>query len=121
MEYQHSAGISGRAGGEPRARSRWLHHRDRRLPARPVVRGERARPRTARQGVRARHDGRGGGRAVLFTSGQPRGPMPEELPYVLSKGAVQQMTASVGHGLASRGITVNCIDPGPTDTGRPAG
>ncbi|ATW50707.1 SDR family oxidoreductase [Streptomyces peucetius] len=67
----------------------------------------------------AQHDGRSGGRVVLFTSGQHLGPMPEELPYVLSKGAVQQMTASLGHGLASRGITVNCIDPGPTDTGWP--
>ncbi|MGW6603994.1 SDR family NAD(P)-dependent oxidoreductase [Streptomyces sp. NPDC055036] len=67
----------------------------------------------------AQHDGRGSGRVVLFTSGQHLGPMPEELPYVLSKGAVQQMTASLGHGLASRGIAVNCIDPGPTDTGWP--
>jgi 3-oxoacyl-[acyl-carrier protein] reductase len=65
----------------------------------------------------AQHDGRPGGRVVLFTSGQHLGPMPGELPYVISKGAIQQMTASLACHLAPRGITVNCINPGPTDTG----
>ena len=65
----------------------------------------------------AQHDGRPGGRAVLFTSGQHHGGMPGELPYVISKGAVQQMTASLAVHLAPRGITVNCVNPGPTDTG----
>jgi len=65
----------------------------------------------------AQHDGRPGGRAVLFTSGQHRGGMPTELPYVVSKGAIQQMTASLAAHLAPRGITVNCVNPGPTDTG----
>ncbi|MFL5794606.1 MAG: SDR family NAD(P)-dependent oxidoreductase, partial [Actinomycetota bacterium] len=37
------------------------------------------------QALAAQHDGRPGGRAVLFTSGQHRGGMPTELPYVLSK------------------------------------
>jgi 3-oxoacyl-[acyl-carrier protein] reductase len=64
----------------------------------------------------AQHDGRPGGRVVLFTSGQHLGPMPGELPYVISKGAIQQMTASLARHLAPRGITVNCINPGPTDT-----
>jgi 3-oxoacyl-[acyl-carrier protein] reductase len=67
----------------------------------------------------AQHDGRSGGRVVLFTSGQHLGPMPGELPYVISKGAIQQMTASLARHLAPRGITVNCINPGPTDTGWP--
>ena len=65
----------------------------------------------------AQHDGRPGGRVVLFTSGQHRGGMPAELPYVLSKGAIQQMTASLAAHLAPRLITVNCVNPGPTDTG----
>ena len=64
----------------------------------------------------AQHDGRPGGRVVLFTSGQHRGGMPTELPYVISKGAVQQMTASLSAHLAPRRITVNCVNPGPTDT-----
>jgi 3-oxoacyl-[acyl-carrier protein] reductase len=66
----------------------------------------------------ARHDdGRPGGRAVLFTSGQHLGPMASELPYAISKGAVHQMTASLADHLAARGITVNCVNPGPVDTG----
>jgi 3-oxoacyl-[acyl-carrier protein] reductase len=65
-----------------------------------------------------RHDpARGGGRVVLFTSGQHRGPMPAELPYVISKGAIHQMTPSLADAVADRGITVNAINPGPVDTG----
>jgi len=63
------------------------------------------------------HDGREGGRVVLFTSGQHLGPMPAELPYVASKGALHQLTASLADHLAERRITVNCVNPGPTDTG----
>ncbi len=63
------------------------------------------------------HDGRPGGRAVLFTSGQYHGAMPDELPYIASKGALHQLTPSLAAHLMPRGITVNCIDPGPNDTG----
>ncbi len=58
-----------------------------------------------------------GGRVVLFTSGQYHGAMPSELPYIASKGALHQVTASLAAHLMPRGITVNCIDPGPNDTG----
>jgi 3-oxoacyl-[acyl-carrier protein] reductase len=58
-----------------------------------------------------------GGRLVLFTSGQHRGPMAGELPYAISKGAIHQMTASLADALADRGVTVNCVNPGPVDTG----
>jgi 3-oxoacyl-[acyl-carrier protein] reductase len=61
--------------------------------------------------------GRAGGRVVLFTSGQHRGAMPGELPYIVTKGAVQQVTATLANELAPSGITVNCVDPGPVDTG----
>ena len=64
-----------------------------------------------------RHDGRAGGRVVLFTSGQYHGAMPSELPYVASKGALHQVTRSLAVHLMPRGITVNCLDPGPNDTG----
>ncbi len=69
------------------------------------------------QAYAAQHDGRPGGRVVLFTSGQGEGPMPDELPYAASKGALAQLTASLAAPLAKRGITVNTVNPGPTDTG----
>ena len=66
----------------------------------------------------AQHDDRReGGRIVWFTSGQHQGPMPDELPYIASKAALHELTTSVAAGLAARGITVNCLNPGPTDTG----
>ncbi|CAN5571628.1 SDR family oxidoreductase [soil metagenome] len=65
----------------------------------------------------AQHDGRPGGRVVLFTSGQYHGAMPTELPYIASKGALHQLTPSLAAHLMPRGITVNCIDPGPNHTG----
>lgn len=58
-----------------------------------------------------------GGRVVLFTSGQYHGAMPSELPYIASKAALHGLTASLAAELMARGITVNCVDPGPTDTG----
>ncbi len=69
------------------------------------------------QAFAAQHDGRPGGRVVLFTSGQHRGPMSAELPYAISKGAIHQMTLSLADALADRGITLNTVNPGPTDTG----
>ena len=54
---------------------------------------------------------------IWFTSGQHLGPMDAEIAYAVSKGALHQMTASVQHALAPRRITVNCINPGPVDTG----
>jgi 3-oxoacyl-[acyl-carrier protein] reductase len=65
----------------------------------------------------ARHEGREGGRVVLLVSGQHLGPMSDELAYATSKGALQQATRSLAHALAERGITVNAVNPGPTDTG----
>jgi 3-oxoacyl-[acyl-carrier protein] reductase len=66
----------------------------------------------------AQHDdARDGGRVVLMTSGQHLGPMPEEVAYAVSKGAIQQATWTLADELADRGITVNAVNPGPTDTG----
>jgi NAD(P)-dependent dehydrogenase (short-subunit alcohol dehydrogenase family) len=70
------------------------------------------------QAFAASHDdSRPDGRVVLFTSGQHLGPMPDELPYAISKGAVHQMTRSLADALADRAITVNAVNPGPVDTG----
>jgi 3-oxoacyl-[acyl-carrier protein] reductase len=64
-------------------------------------------------------DSRPHGRVVLFTSGQHLGPMSDELPYAISKGAIHQMTVSLADALAARSITVNAVNPGPCDTGWP--
>jgi 3-oxoacyl-[acyl-carrier protein] reductase len=61
-----------------------------------------------------------GGRIVLFTSGQHRGPLPTETPYAATKGALHQITATLADALAEREITVNCVNPGPpTPAGPP--
>lgn len=69
------------------------------------------------QAFAAQHDGRDGGRVVLFTSGQYHGAMPAELPYSASKAALHGVTPSLAVHLATRRITVNCVNPGPNDTG----
>src|SRR6266508_2734424 len=56
----------------------------------------------------------GVGRIVNFTSGLP---LAGELAYAASKGALEWITVSAAAEVAARGITVNAIDPGPTDTG----
>jgi 3-oxoacyl-[acyl-carrier protein] reductase len=66
----------------------------------------------------ARHDAsRDGGRMIWFTSGQAHEPMPDEIAYTISKGALHAMTNSVAAALADAGIVANCINPGPVDTG----
>jgi 3-oxoacyl-[acyl-carrier protein] reductase len=64
-----------------------------------------------------RWSGRDGGRVINLTSGQSLGPMPDELAYVASKGAIEAFTLSASPTLARRGITINAVDPGPTDSG----
>jgi 3-oxoacyl-[acyl-carrier protein] reductase len=56
----------------------------------------------------------GPGRIVNFLSGPP---LIGSVAYATSKGAVHWMTLSIAGELAPRGITVNAINPGPTDTG----
>jgi len=58
-----------------------------------------------------------GGRIVNLSSGQGVTPMPGELAYIATKGAVEAFTTSLAAGVAKRGITVNAVDPGMTDTG----
>jgi 3-oxoacyl-[acyl-carrier protein] reductase len=58
-----------------------------------------------------------GGRIINLTSGQGLGPMPGELAYAITKGAVDALTISLAAAVRGRGITVNAVDPGPTDTG----
>jgi 3-oxoacyl-[acyl-carrier protein] reductase len=65
----------------------------------------------------AQHDGRNGGRVVMMTSGQAVSPMTETIAYAASKAAIQGITLTLSAELIKRGITVNTIDPGATDTG----
>jgi 3-oxoacyl-[acyl-carrier protein] reductase len=69
------------------------------------------------QAFAAQHDGRPGGRVVLLTSGQHLAPMTREVAYAVSKGALHQATLTLSDTLIERGITVNAVNPGPTDTG----
>jgi 3-oxoacyl-[acyl-carrier protein] reductase len=57
------------------------------------------------------------GRVILLTSGQGRGPMTREVPYATSKAALSGIVLTLSAALAPRGITVNAVNPGPTDTG----
>jgi len=63
------------------------------------------------------HDGRAGGRIVNLTSGQGLTPMPAELPYVMTKAAIEGLTLTLSAALAGKQITVNAVDPGATDSG----
>jgi 3-oxoacyl-[acyl-carrier protein] reductase len=64
-----------------------------------------------------RFAGGAGGRIVNLTSGQALGTMPDELAYAASKGAIEAITLSLAPAIAPRGITINAVNPGPTDTG----
>jgi len=58
----------------------------------------------------------GGGRIINISSSVTRVLMAGYGPYAATKGAVDQITRVLAKELGSRGITVNAISPGPTDT-----
>jgi len=62
-------------------------------------------------------DEKSGGVITLFTSGQYLGPMIKEIAYAISKEAIRGLCEQVAAALAPNNIRVNCINPGPTDTG----
>ncbi len=65
----------------------------------------------------ARFEAADGGRVIVFTSGQYHGVMAGELPYIASKAALRELTPTLAAHLIPAGITVNCVNPGPNNTG----
>ena len=57
-----------------------------------------------------------GGRIINLSSSTTARLLPNYSAYVATKGAVEQMTRSFAKELGPRGITVNAISPGPTET-----
>lgn len=68
-------------------------------------------------GFAKRFTKKSGGRIINLTSGQFKGPMPGELAYATTKGAVDALTITLSAEVAPLGITVNAVNPGPTDSG----
>lgn len=58
--------------------------------------------------------GKSGGKIINLVS---KGPDPNNLAYIASKGMIIALTEPLSVGLAPIGITVNSVDPGPTDSG----
>jgi 3-oxoacyl-[acyl-carrier protein] reductase len=57
-----------------------------------------------------------GGRIINFSSSTTARFMPSYGAYVATKGAVEQLTRSLAKEVGPRGITVNVVSPGPTET-----
>lgn len=59
----------------------------------------------------------GWGRIVNLVSGNDLAGEPDNLAYGATKGAVSAFTRYLATEVVAKGITVNAVDPGPTDTG----
>lgn len=58
------------------------------------------------------------GHIISMTSGQSLGSMGgHKIPYTITKAALEMLAPQLAPELARRGITINALDPGPTDTG----
>ncbi len=66
-----------------------------------------------RHAARAMRDG---GRIVNISTLDTVRPAPGNAPYAATKGAVEQLALVAAQELGSRGITVNTVSPGATDT-----
>ena len=58
------------------------------------------------------------GHIISMTSGQSLGSMGgQKIPYTITKAALEILAPQLAPQLAKCGITINALDPGPTDTG----
>ncbi|ASF07915.1 putative autoregulator biosynthesis enzyme [Nocardia brasiliensis NBRC 14402] len=60
-----------------------------------------------------------GGRIVNISSGLTRTSFPSQICDAMSKGALEQITVQLARYVAPRGITINTVAPGVTNTGGP--
>jgi len=68
---------------------------------------------TLKEAARRLNDG---GRIIVSSTGGTRMFFPGQSLYLGSKGAVEQFVRALSWELGARGITVNAISPGPTET-----
>jgi 3-oxoacyl-[acyl-carrier protein] reductase len=61
---------------------------------------------------------RAGGSIVNLSSSSSIAPFPHSSVYAASKGAIDAMTRALSKELGARGIRVNAVSPGPTETER---
>jgi 3-oxoacyl-[acyl-carrier protein] reductase len=64
-----------------------------------------------------RFGSKGARRVISMTSGQMLGPMRGELAYTATKAGLDAFTITFAAEVGHLGITVNAVDPGPTDSG----
>jgi 3-oxoacyl-[acyl-carrier protein] reductase len=57
------------------------------------------------------------GRIVNLSSGQSLSAMSGEIAYAMTKAAIETLTRTIAHELAYKGITINAVNPGLTDSG----
>lgn len=64
-----------------------------------------------------RFQGQKSGRIINLTSGQSLSFMSNEIAYATTKGAIETLTRTLSQEIAKKGITINAVNPGLTDTG----
>ncbi|WP_375578507.1 SDR family oxidoreductase [Marivirga tractuosa] len=57
------------------------------------------------------------GRIINLTSGQTLSFMNDEIAYATTKSAIETLTRTISQEIAKKGITINAVNPGLTDTG----
>lgn len=58
-----------------------------------------------------------GGRIINLTSGQSLEGMTNSVEYIITKSAIETFTKNIAQVIAVKKITINAINPGPTDSG----